>query len=50
MVAHGSVRFVKMWCDIRTDPSLRYFDNPKGLSYRDLLVGVFPELVSWLTV
>jgi hypothetical protein len=39
-----------MWCSICTDPFLKYFDNPEGLSYGNLLVGVVPELSSWLTV
>jgi hypothetical protein len=39
-----------MWCGIRTDPVLRCFMNQEGLNYGDLLVGVVPELVSWLTV
>jgi hypothetical protein len=47
---HVSIWVVRMWCSIRTDPLLRCFDNPKRLSYVDLLVGVVPELSSWLTV
>jgi hypothetical protein len=39
-----------MWCGEHNDPILKCFINPEGLSYRDLLVGVVPELVSWLTV
>jgi hypothetical protein len=50
MKPHGSVRVIKMWCGVRTDPVLRCFDNPEGLDYRDLLVGVVPEFVNWLTV
>jgi hypothetical protein len=46
MKPHGSVRVVRLWCDMRTDPVLRCFNNPKGLSYRDLLVDVVPELLS----
>jgi hypothetical protein len=37
-------------CGMCTDPVLRCFDNPKGLSYGDLLVGIVPELSSSLTV
>jgi hypothetical protein len=50
MKPHGSIRVVRMWCRIRTDPILRCFDNSEGLSCGDLLVGVVPELLSWLTV
>jgi hypothetical protein len=39
-----------MLCRIHTDIILRCFVNPEGLSYGDLLVGVVPELVSWLMV
>jgi hypothetical protein len=39
-----------MWCGVRTDPILRYFDDPEGLNYWDLLVGVVPELSSWLMI
>jgi hypothetical protein len=35
-----------MWCGIRTDPVLKCFVNPEGLSYGDLLVSVVPELTS----
>jgi hypothetical protein len=50
MKPHSFVQVVRMWCSERTDPILRCFINPKGLSYRDLLVGMVPELTSWLTV
>jgi hypothetical protein len=50
MKPHGSVQVVRMWCDIRTDPVLSSFDDPEGLSYGNLLVGVVLELSSWLTV
>jgi hypothetical protein len=50
MKSHYSIRVVRMWYDIHTDPDLRYFMDPEGLNYGDLLVGVVPELVSWLTV
>jgi hypothetical protein len=46
----SSVWFVRMWCDIHTDPILRCFDGQEGLNYGDLLVGVVPELSSWLIV
>jgi hypothetical protein len=46
MKHHGSVWVVKMWCGIRIDLILKCFDNPEGLSYGDLLVGVVPELLS----
>jgi hypothetical protein len=39
-----------MWCGISIDPILRCFDDPEGLSYWDLLVGVVLELSSWLTI
>jgi hypothetical protein len=39
-----------MWCNIRTDPVLRCFVNSEGLSCEDLLVGIVPELSSWLMV
>jgi hypothetical protein len=50
MKPHGSVWVVRMWCGIHTDPVLRCFDNPEGLSYWDLLVVMVPELLSSLTV
>jgi hypothetical protein len=50
MKPHGSIWVVRMWCGICIDPVLRCFDNPEGLSYGNLLVGVVPELSSWLTV
>jgi hypothetical protein len=40
----------ELWCGICTNPVLRYFANPEGLNCEDLLEGVVPELVSWLTV
>jgi hypothetical protein len=46
---HSFVWVVRMWCIIRTDPVLRCFGNPEGLSYGDLLVGVVPKLSRWLT-
>jgi hypothetical protein len=45
MKPHGSVQIVRMWCGIRTDSILRCFDNPNGLNYGDLLVGIVPELL-----
>jgi hypothetical protein len=50
MKSHGSVRVVRIWCRIHTDPIVRCFVNMEGLSCRDWLVGVVTELVSWLTV
>jgi hypothetical protein len=50
MKPHGSVRVVRKWCDVRTDPILGCFDNPEVLNYGDLLVGVVPKLESWLIV
>jgi hypothetical protein len=44
MKPHGSVWVVRMWCGMRTDPVLRCFDNPEGLSYGDLLFVVVLEL------
>jgi hypothetical protein len=37
-----------MWCGICTDPVLRCFDNLEGLSYRNFLVSVVPELANVL--
>jgi hypothetical protein len=39
-----------LWCNICTDPILRCFNKPKGLSYGDLLDGVVLEITSWLRV
>jgi hypothetical protein len=41
-----SIRVLRMWCGIRTDPVLRCFDDPEGLNCGDLLVGVVPGLSS----
>jgi hypothetical protein len=46
MKPHSFIQVVKMWCDMHTDPILRCFDNPEGLSGMDLLVSVVPELSS----
>jgi hypothetical protein len=46
MKSHGSIRVVKMWCRIHTDPILRCFMDPEGLTYGDLLVGIVPELTT----
>jgi hypothetical protein len=48
MKPHSSVRDVKMWCGICTDPILRCFNNLEGLSCGDLLVGVGLELANSL--
>jgi hypothetical protein len=45
MKPYGSIWVVRMWCDIRTNSMLRCFDNPEGLCYEDLLVGVVPKLL-----
>jgi hypothetical protein len=50
MKPHGSVRVVRMWCGICTNPVLRCFNSLEGLSCRNLLVRVVSELSSWLTV
>jgi hypothetical protein len=50
MKPRSSIQIVKMWCGECIDPVLMCFDNPEGLSCGDLLVGVVPELASWLTV
>jgi hypothetical protein len=47
---HGSIWVVRMWCGICTDPILRCFENPEGLSYGDMLVVVVLELSSWIMV
>jgi hypothetical protein len=44
MKSNGSIRVVRMWCGIRTDPILSCFVNLEGL------VGVVPKLASWLMV
>jgi hypothetical protein len=46
MKPHSSVRVVRMWCSVHTDPVLRCFDNPEEPNYGDLLVDVFLEFVS----
>jgi hypothetical protein len=50
MKSHGSIHIIRMWCGICTDPVLRCFVNPEGLSCGDLLLDVVPKLVSWLMV
>jgi hypothetical protein len=50
MKPHGLVWVVRLWHSVRTDPIQRCFDDPKGLSCGDLLVGVVPELSSCLMV
>jgi hypothetical protein len=50
MKHHSSIRVVRMWCSICTDPVLRCFDNLEGLSYENLLIDVVSELLNWLTV
>jgi hypothetical protein len=41
---------LELWCRIHTNLVLRCFANPKGLNYEDLVEGVDPKFVSWLTV
>jgi hypothetical protein len=50
MGSHGSIRVVRVWCSKCIDPVLECFINPEGLSYGDSLVGMVPELASWLIV
>jgi hypothetical protein len=50
MKPHGSIRVFRKWCRMSIDPILRYFDNPEGLNYENLLVGVVLEFSSWLMV
>jgi hypothetical protein len=50
MKSHSSIRVVRVWCEIHTNPILGCFINPEGLSYRDFLIGVVPEIASLLTV
>jgi hypothetical protein len=42
MKPHGSIRVVRMWCGVCTDPVLRCFGNPEGPNYGDLLIGIVP--------
>jgi hypothetical protein len=46
MKPHGFVRVGRMWCGMRTDPVLRCLNNLEGLSYKDMLVGIVPEVLS----
>jgi hypothetical protein len=46
MKSHCSVRVVRMWCRIRTNPVHRCFMDPEGLNYGNLLVIIIPELAS----
>jgi hypothetical protein len=46
----GSIRVVRMWCGICTDPILRCFDDLEGLNCGDLLVHMVPKLSIWLMV
>jgi hypothetical protein len=50
MKPHYFVWVVRKWYGVRTDHTLRCFDNPKGLNCGDLLVGVVLKFLSWLTV
>jgi hypothetical protein len=49
MKPHASVRVIRKWCVLRTDPVLRCFDNAEGLNNGDFLVGIVPKFSSWLT-
>jgi hypothetical protein len=48
MKPHNSIWVVKKWCGKHTDPVLRCFDNPEGLNYGDLLLGIVPKLANGL--
>jgi hypothetical protein len=50
MKSHDSIWVVRIWCGIHIDHILKCFVDPEGLNCRDLLVGMVPELTSWLTV
>jgi hypothetical protein len=50
MKPQGSIQVVGTWCGMRTDPILKCYDNLEGLNCRDLLVGIVPKLLRWLTV
>jgi hypothetical protein len=43
-------RLLELCCGICTGPILRCFINLEGVNCEDLLEGVVPELVSYLTV
>jgi hypothetical protein len=36
MKPHSSIKVVKKWCSVRTDPVLRCFDNLEGLNNRGM--------------
>jgi hypothetical protein len=46
----SSVRVVRKWCRICTNPVLRCLVNLEGLIYEDMLDDVVPKLVSLLTI
>jgi hypothetical protein len=48
MKPHSSIRVVKKWCGVRTNPDLRCFNNPEGLNCGDFVVGVVPKLANGL--
>jgi hypothetical protein len=50
MKSRGSVWVIRMWCRISINPVIRCYVDPEGLNYGNLVVGVLPELMSWLTV
>jgi hypothetical protein len=39
MKAHGSIRVVRRWCGMRTNPVRGYLDNLEGLNYGNLPSG-----------
>jgi hypothetical protein len=50
MKPHGSAQVVRIWCGIHTNHVHKCFDNLEGLNCGNLVVGMVPELSSWLTV
>jgi hypothetical protein len=44
MRPHGSVRVVKKWCGMRTNPILKCLDNPEGLNNGYLISGHGPQV------
>jgi hypothetical protein len=50
MNSHSSIQVVRMWYGIHIDPVLSCFMDLEQPNYRDLIVGVIPELTSWLMI
>jgi hypothetical protein len=50
MKLRGSVRVVRRWHSVSTDPLLRCFDDSEGLDNGTFLAGMVPEFASWLMV